>query len=215
MNAPIVLFVYNRPVHTKRTLKSLEENGLAKESELYIFSDGPKKGCTKDQLEKINTTRKVLREKKWCRKVHIIERKENIGLANSVIAGVSEIVNKFGKVIVLEDDLILSPHFLEYMNNALSRFEKNKKVMQISGYMFPVKIQSDNDAFFLPFTSSWGWATWKRAWDLFDVSGKNISLLSKNKKLQHKFDLDGSYSYYRMLKLQQKGKIDSWAIRFY
>ncbi|MCX6762593.1 MAG: glycosyltransferase [Candidatus Moranbacteria bacterium] len=215
MLAPIVLFVYNRPWHTRKTLESLEKNDLAKESELFIFSDGPKEGATREQLEKISETRKVIKEKKWCGKVNILEREKNMGLANSVIGGVTEIIGKFGKIIVLEDDFLLSKNFLKYMNNALERFEKEEKIMQISGYTFPADIPEKVDAFFLPFTTSWGWGTWKRVWDIFDESAEGAKILDENKELRYKFDLEGSYPYYKMLKAQQNKKVDSWAIRFY
>lgn len=215
MLAPIVLFVYNRPWHTRKTLESLEANDLSKESELFIYADGPKENATSEQLEKIKETRSLIREKNWCGKINIIEREKNMGLANSVITGVSEIINKFGKVIVLEDDLLLSKNFLRYMNDALNLYEKNDKVMQVSGYMFPVEISVKEDAFFLPFTTSWGWGTWKRVWDKFDETGGGFEILKKDRDLRRKFNLDSSYPYFKMLKFQQKGKVDSWAIRFY
>lgn len=215
MLAPIVLFVYNRPEHTRKTLESLKKNSLSEESELFVFADGPKESALREQLEKIDEARKVVRERNWCGKVNIVERKENMGLANSVISGVTEIINKFGKIIVLEDDLILSKNFLKYMNDALDRFENEEKVMQISGYMFPVEIKTKEDAFFLPFSTSWGWATWKRVWNKFDGSMKGLDALDKDTAMRRKFDLDGSYPYFKMLKAQKDKKIDSWAIRFY
>ncbi|HRY82206.1 MAG TPA: glycosyltransferase [Candidatus Moranbacteria bacterium] len=215
MLAPIVLFVYNRPWHTRKTLESLETNALAKESELFIFADGPKENASQEQLKKITETRKIIREKNWCNNVTIVEKDANMGLANSVIAGVTEIVNKFGKVIVLEDDLLISKNFLRYMNDALDRYENEEKVMQISGYMFPTKILTKNDAFFLPFTTSWGWGTWKRAWDCFDPEMKGLETIKNNENLQKKFDLNDSYPYYKMLLNQKSNQIDSWAIRFY
>lgn len=215
MSAPIVVFVYNRPWHTRETLKSLKANYLSEESELFIYADGPKENATDEQLKKIKEVRSLIRENNWCGKVNIIEREKNMGLASSVISGVTDIVNKFGKVIVLEDDLLLSKNFLKYMNEALDKFENEEKVMQISGYMFPVDLNIEDDAFFLPFTTSWGWATWKRVWDSFDKNGNKIELLEKNTESKHCFDLNGSYPYSKMLEEQQKGKIDSWAIRFY
>ncbi len=215
MLAPIVLFIYNRPWHTRKTLESLEANDLSKEAELFIFADGPKKNASSEQLEKIKETRELIREKNWCGKINIIERDKNLGLAKSVISGVTEVVNKYGKIIVLEDDLILSKNFLHYMNNSLNLYEKSDKVMQISGYMFPVEITAKEDAFFLPFTTSWGWGTWKRVWDKFNEIENGLEILKKDKELRRKFDLDGSYPYFKMLKSQQEGKVDSWAIRFY
>jgi hypothetical protein len=215
MPTPIVLFVYNRPWHTRKTLESLETNNLSKESELFIFADGPKENATQKQLEKIKETRNLIREKKWCGKVSIIERDKNMGLANSVITGVTEIINKFGKIIVLEDDLVLSKNFLRYMNESLEKYKDNEKIMQIAGYMYPIDIKIEEDAFFLSLISSWGWGTWKRVWDKFDESKNGFALLKKNAILQKKFDLGGSYPYFKMLKNQVRKNIDSWAIQFY
>jgi hypothetical protein len=215
MHAPIVLFVYNRPNHTRKTLESLEENLLSKESDLYIYSDGPKKDASKEEVEKIKKTRDIIRQRKWCEKVTIIEKKENMGLANSITTGVTEIVNKYGKIIVLEDDLILSTHFLEYMNNALDRYKIDDRVMQISGHMFPAEIHIEEDALFLPFTSSWGWATWKRSWKLFDWDSKGLDILRENPLMRKRFNLDNSYPFYDMLLKQKSGRVDSWAIKFY
>jgi len=215
MLAPIVLFVYNRPEHTKKTLESLMANDLADQSELFIYADGPKAGSSEDQLRRIKETRAVIREKNWCGKVDIIEREKNMGLANSIIIGVTEVINKSGKIIVLEDDLLLSKNFLKYMNDSLNIFENNEIVMQIAGRMFPVNTPEEFDAYFLSFTSSTGWATWKRVWDKFDKLSSEVKFLDKDKNLRKKFDLNGSYPYYKMLKKQLKGKVDSWAIRFY
>ena len=139
MLAPIVLFVYNRPWHTEQTLNALMQNELADQSVLYIYADGPKENATEEQLKKIEEVRHVIRTKKWCKEVHIIESEKNKGLADSIINGVTEIVNKYGKVIVLEDDIVTSKGFLKYMNEALELYKEEDKVYHISGYMFPVK----------------------------------------------------------------------------
>jgi hypothetical protein len=210
--APIALFVYNRPDHTKQTVESLQKNALSKESELFIFSDGPKNDAAKKQVMEVRDYIKTI---SGFKRVNIIEKEKNSGLANSIIAGVTELCERFGSVIVLEDDLIVSPHFLEYMNAALERYEKNERVMQISGFMFPVELKALTDAVFLPFTSSWGWATWQRAWQQFDPEMKGYDNLHANPALRRRFDLDGSYPYYKMLEAQRRGRIDSWAIRWY
>lgn len=213
--SPIILFVYNRPVHTQRLLKSLSKNYLADKSELFIFADGIKKNDSKDNVHKIKETRRIIRLEKWCKKVTIIERKNNLGLANSIISGVNKIINKYGKAIVLEDDLILSRFFLKYMNAALVKYAHEDRVMEISGYMYPVDVRVKNDAIFLPLTSSWGWATWKRSWKKIDYKMKGIKILENNPEIRKKFDIDGAFPFYRMLINQKKSKINSWAIRFY
>src|SRR5476651_318519 len=134
--APIVLFVYNRPHHTEQALNALKLNGLASESTLYIFADGPKKGAPAETLADIKKTREVIRGKKWCKDVFIIEAEANKGLAASIINGVTDVVNKHEKVIVLEDDIITSKYFLQYMNDALSVYEDEQKVISVGAFNF-------------------------------------------------------------------------------
>lgn len=212
--APIVLFVYNRYRHTLKTLEALSENILSKDSKLYIYADGPKADSTEVQIKNIKLVRDIIRKKRWCGEVEIIERNSNLGLAQSVIAGVSEIVSKYGRAIVLEDDIITSPHFLQYMNNALNVYCNTDKVKSISGYMLPVKGRLP-ESFFLKFESSWGWATWKRAWDEFIHDPSLLINHIHNRGLVAEFNFDNSYDFYKMLLNQKNKKIDSWAIRWY
>jgi len=210
--APIVLFVYNRPQHTRRTVEALQKNELAGESDLIIFSDAPK---TPEAEIAVREVRKYIWTIAGFRSVSIVERDRNYGLANSVIDGVTTIVNKYGRIIVLEDDLIVTPHFLDFVNRALRKYESEHKVIQVSGYMFPVKIGIGDDAFFLPLTTSWGWATWKRAWQLFDTEAEGYAQVKTDPALRKRFNLDGAYDYFLMLEAQLAGRIDSWAIRWY
>jgi len=212
MHAPIALFVYNRPWHTQQTVEALLKNAEAAESDLIIFSDGPKDPKAQKSVAGV---RRYLKSISGFRSVKIVGREKNLGLAQSIISGVTEVVNKHGRIIVLEDDLVTSPCFLRYMNDALERYEDEDKVMQISGYIFPVDLDLDEDAIFLPLTTSWGWGTWKRAWNYFDASAKGYKALRKDRKLRRLFDLDGAYPYFKMLESQLRGKIDSWAIRWY
>lgn len=215
MLAPIVLFVYNRPEVTLKTLEHLKNNILADKSELYIYCDGPKNNADKEQLKKIKEVREIIRLKQWCKTVHIIEAETNKGLANSIINGVSEIVNLHEKVIVLEDDLLTSIHYLEYMNEGLERYKDINNVFQIVGYTPPVKFDFKNETFFLPFTSTLGWGTWKRAWACFEKDPKDYTDLKTNKTLRGKFDLENSYPYSDMLISQMEVGIDSWGIRWW
>ena len=147
--APIVLFVYNRPAHTLSVLESLKTNAFAAESILYVFSDGPKENASAEDFEKITKVRSIVKEQKWCKEVQLIESPINKGLAKSVIEGVTKIVNTYGKIVVLEDDLIVAEGFLKYMNDALNKFEKDEPVMQISGYcFFSPKILKNHSCFF-------------------------------------------------------------------
>ncbi len=216
--APIVLFVYNRPTHTVRTLEALANNELANKSKLYIYSDGAKNDASEETKQKIAVVREAIRKQQWCKEVEIVESVENKGLAPSVIAGVGEILNKHGKVIVLEDDLVTSKYFLKYMNEGLVKYEQDAKIMQLSGYSFPIKNRKpENKSFLLPLTTTWGWGTWQRVWKNIDFECEDYHLLKTDKKLAKKFDLDGAYNYKKMFIRQMENKkgISSWGIRYY
>lgn len=211
--APIALFVYKRPWHTSQAVEALQRNDLAAKSELIIYSDGPK---TESDKEKVQEVRRYVDSIAGFKRVTVVERGQNLGLAKSVTEGVTDIVNRYGRIIVLEDDLLISPHFLDYMNTALTLFEKNTRVLQISGHMFRVNFSEDvADAFFLPYTTTVGWGTWHRAWNLFDTGMNGISFLKQDKRFRKQFDMEGTYPYYEMLIDQQIGKINSWGIQWY
>jgi glycosyltransferase involved in cell wall biosynthesis len=209
--APIVLFVYNRPWHSKKTIDALLKNNLSSESELFIYSDAEK--TTKDSGS-VQIVRDYIKAIKGFKKITIIERKNNLGLASSIIDGVTSIVNKYGTVIVLEDDMVSSPHFLTYMNEALGLYADDERIISIHGYIYPVENKLP-EAFFLPGADCWGWATWRRGWSLFNSDGQYLLNELTQRKLLKSFDFNGSYSYSKMLKLQIKGNNDSWAIRWY
>lgn len=211
MRHPIALFAYKRSKHIRKTLTALHNNDGFDPSLLFVFCDGAR---SEIDVASVEETRQVIKELVPTEST-ILCRDENWGLANSIISGVSSLTDRFGTVIVLEDDLITSPHFLSYMNRALDHYADDRRVMQISGHMFPINLDLNDDAFFLPMTTSWGWATWRRAWKYFDPSMLKLSLLDNSKSLRYKFDLCGSYPYYKMLCSQRQNKIDSWAIRWY
>jgi len=210
--APIVLFVYNRLWHTQQTVEALLKNVEAADSELIIFSDGGKDAAACVQVDAV---RAYLRTIKGFKSIRIVEQEKNLGLAQSIILGVTDVVNEYGRVIVLEDDLETSPHFLHYMNVALDKYASEEQVMQISGHMFPVVNDKKNDMLFLPFTTTWGWATWKRAWEHFDAKTMGYQALKSDALLRKRFDLDDSFQYFHMLEKQLKEEIDSWGIRWY
>src|ERR1700744_1050421 len=162
--APIALFVYNRPDHTRRTLSYLQKNILAEESRLFIFSDGPKPPADETKVEQV---RQLIQEISGFKSVKIISSKQNLGLANSIIKGVTQLVNEYGKVIVFEDDLLSSPYTLEYFNEALTRYADEEKVMHIGAYMFGIDNKNLPETFFYRIVYSWVWATWNRAWKNF------------------------------------------------
>ncbi len=150
--APIVLFVYNRFEHTKKTIEALQNNLLAKESDLYIFSDGAKNETNKSQVDKV---RSYIHQISGFKTINIYESEHNKGLTNSVIAGVSQVMDLHGKAIVVEDDIVTSKYFLTFMNDGLNIYENDDKVALISGYCPPMGKIKEN--FFLEQGSSWGW----------------------------------------------------------
>ena len=205
----ILLFVYNRPEHTRLTLEALRKNHLSDSSSLYIFSDGYRNETDREEVIKV---RELIRSVEGFAAIHIEEKSENVGLARNIIEGVTGVVNEHGKVIVLEDDLITSPYFLTFMNNVLDRYEQEEKIAHVQGFCFP--LQGLPDAFLIKWTGSWGWATWKRAWDLFNPDGEALLTEIMKKKLNREFDFNGNYPFTRMLRRQVNGENDSWAIRW-
>lgn len=209
--APIALFAYNRLDYLQQTIEALKKNELASDSELIIISDGPK---NQEASIKVKDVRKFLRTVSGFKSITIIEREKNFGLANNIIAGTTEIVTQYGKIIVLEDDLVTSPYFLRYMNSALDLYEHNEAVISIHAYMYPVD-ESLPQTFFIKGADCLGWATWARGWKLFESNGEILlnKLISQKKK--YEFDFNNTYPYLRMLQDQIVGKNSSWAVRWY
>ncbi len=208
--APILLFVYNRPEHVRQCIASLQQNELAAQSRLYIYSDAAK---TPESQEGVEQTRRSIRSIDGFASVTIIEREQNWGLARSIIDGVTTQVNRFGKVIVMEDDLIAAPYFLQFMNDALETYKDEPRVGHIQGCDF-TQDASLPDTFLIKWTGSWGWGTWDRAWKLFNPDGKELLRQLEGRGLTRRFDFNGTYGYTRMLRRQIEGKNNSWAIRW-
>ena len=209
--APIALFVYNRPEHTRRTINSLQKNLLADESRLFIFSDGAKMPA--DQA-KVDEVRQLISDVAGFKSVKVIKGKENKGLANSIIAGVTQLVNDYGKVIVFEDDLLLSKNSLQYFNEALTKYANEDQVMHIGAYMFELEDKSIPETFFYRIATSWGWATWARAWKDFEPDiDKLIGQFDKQKI--NRFSIDGTMNFWKQMQEFKTGKNNSWAIRWY
>lgn len=210
--APIVLFVYNRPKHTKKTVEALLRNQLAEESDLYIYSDAPK---NYQHMDDVKAVREYIDQISGFKSVTIIKRQKNWGLAASVIDGVTNIIHKHGFVIVLEDDLVVTPYFLDYMNTGLNLYQNEKKVFGITGY-FDCSGQIDvlPESFFLPISSSWTWATWADRWNKFDEKAIGWQELLTNRKLKKSFDFHNSLGRAQTLINQMQGVINSWWIRW-
>lgn len=215
MLAPLIIFVYARPEHTKKTIESLANNYYADETEVYIYSDAAKNEKAMLQVELVREYIDSLIQRKLFKSLKIIKSESNKGLANSVISGVTEIVGKYGKVIVVEDDLVSAPDFLQYMNKALDYFEMSRRIWSISGYTFKIKFPKDYKwDMYLSFRgASWGWATWKDRWNKVDWEVTDYQDFSKNIKLRQRFNRGGR-DMSNMLDSQMQGKIDSWAIRW-
>lgn len=207
---PIVLFVYNRPWHTEQTVNTLKKNELAQKSDLFIFADNA--GVNGDK-ESVNSVRSFVKTIEGFKTVNVIERETNFGLADNVISGITEIINKSGKVIVLEDDIVCSNTFLKYMNELLSFYKANEKIYSVSGYTFPIKIPGEYkyDVYFSSRASSWGWGTWKDRWETVDWDVKDFDSFIMNPEQIKSFNT-GGYDLTKMLKDQMLGKIDSWSI---
>ena len=213
--APVILFVFNRADHTLQTLRALKENTLSDKTELYIFADGPKEGASREQLDKIAETRKVIRNEQWCGKVTIMESDVNKGLGTSIIKGVTEIINKHGTAIILEDDIVTGKYFLEYMNAALDRYENEKNVWHITGWRDPVKHEKDSDSFFYPKMDCWGWATWADRWQYFRKEPE-VLLKQFTKDMIYHFNSDGTDKIqYGMIESNANGKMNTWAVFWY
>ena len=207
--APIALFTYCRAEHTRMAVESLLRNKEAAESDLYVFSDGPK---TEEKRKGVEETRAYIHTINGFKSIHIVEYEKNQGLANSLIAGITKVIDKYGRVIVVEDDLILSRFFLQFMNNTLEKYKDDDRVGTVSAFVPPIK-EKLPETFFLMYFQCWGWATWKRAWDLLEINPKPLLRGLRFKKT--KFDVGGGCGNYGNLYCQKVGLVDSWYVRFY
>jgi len=213
MTAPIALFVYRRPEHTRRAVEALKANEESKRSPLFIFSDGAASPAYEPAVQEV---RDYIQGIDGFASVTLVERERNLGLANSIVAGVTQLCDQSGRVIVVEDDLIVTPGFLDYMNTALDRYADEERVMQIAGHMFPVDMSDvGRDAVFLPITTSWGWGTWARSWRHMKRGRESYDWIVASNDRRHKFDANGSFPYLAMLRDNVDGKISSWAIEWY
>ena len=209
--APIAVFAYDRPDHLRRCIESLQANDLADESDLFVFSDAPKEPARSPRVAQV---RDYIRTIGRFKTVTIIAQPQNLGLAASIISGVTKLSSDFGKVIVVEDDLVVSPYFLQFMNDGLDVYADDDRVAGIHGYMFPVN-HGLPETFFLRDPGCWGWATWKRAWEIFEIDGERLRREIRRRGLVNEFNYNGQYDYSGMLDDQIAGRNSSWAVRWY
>jgi hypothetical protein len=210
--APIVLFTYDRPDHTRRTLEALAANVGAEGSDLFVYSDGPK---TADREGLVRAVREYVGTVAGFKSVTLIEREQNMGLADSVISGVAEVLSRTGSLVVMEDDLLTSSNFLPFVNSALATYESRPDIFSVTGYNYPLKMPASyrEDAYLSYRSSSWGWGTWEDRWSQVDWSVSDFDDFARDPQAQALFRRGGN-DLQRMLEMQMAGELDSWSIRF-
>lgn len=206
---PVAVFAYNRPLHLQRALESLSRCHRRKECEFFFFLDGPRTEAVRPQ---VTETRKVLKEWAGSFNAQIIERDSNQGLATSIVSGVTELCGKYGRVIVLEDDLVVGTDFLHYMLESLNEYEDEENVYQVSGFTVSSPENLTTDVFLLPVTTTWGWATWQRAWEFFSWQPKDLDVAKSDIEWCRLFNLNGTCAFLKMLDDRLSGRNDSWGI---
>lgn len=211
MPAPIVLFTYNRLWHAQQTIEALQQNNLARESDLVIFSDGAK--ADHDQ-EQVDETRRYLETVSGFKKVILIKREKNRGLAENIIDGVTRVVNEYGKVIILEDDIIVHPHFLVFMNHSLEKYRKEPQVHSITGFSH-LQDNVMSEPYFLHLTSSWSWATWEDRWSTYKRDETRLKQFLSTGENRKKFDFNGSFPYSEIAQSYFSGKVQTWALFYH
>lgn len=209
--APIILFVYGRLDHTQRTIESLKKNKISKDSDLFIYSDFYKK---EKDIEDVISVREYIKRIDGFKSISIIYRNENYGLAKNISEGVTEVINKYGKAIILEDDIVTSPYFLKFMNDALDKYENNRSVWHISGWNYPIPSDDLPETFFWQTMNCWGWATWSDRWSFFKKDPDALISEWDQTKI-NKFNLDGTYDFWSQVNDNYTGKLNTWAIFWY
>lgn len=209
--APIAIFAHTRLNHLHQTVDALLANPEARDSDLIVFSDGPRSIVEREQIRLV---REYISAIRGFKSVAVHESDENKGLSKSIIDGVTQVLSDRDKVIVLEDDIVTSQSFLRFMNDGLLKYADDERVASIHGYVYPIET-SLPEAFFLRGADCWGWATWGRAWLGFEHDAQGLATDLRFRNLRSAFDFNGTYPFSKMLKAQAAGKIDSWAIRWY
>mgnify|MGYP001144768912 CR=1 FL=1 len=209
--APVALFVFNRLDHTIKTVESLKSNILASKTDLFIFSDGSRN--SEDEKE-VSEVRKYIKEITGFKSIKIIRNKVNKGLANSIINGVTDVIKLNSKIIVLEDDMVVSSIFLDFMNTALEKYRLNGRVWHVSGWNYPLSIKTAENLFFWDTMNCWGWGTWEDRWEHFNKNPEKL-LNNWNSEKIHSFDLNNSGVFWQQVEDNYSGKINTWAIFWY
>jgi len=209
--APVVIFAFNRPDHLKRCIDSLLRNKESEFTKFWVFVDGPRN--TDDEI-KIHEVLLILNDFKSRKNWHLRFSEKNLGLANSVITGLNTVFEKSERAIIIEDDLVASPYFLEYCNFGLDKYEIDQRIASLHGFSYGFN-EPEKNPYFLRGADCWGWATWKDRWQLFEADSNKLISQIRGKRLKRKFDIDGAYPYFNMLIRQSRGEVNSWAIRWH
>lgn len=210
-NAPVIIFTYNRLEHTIKTINALSDNYGAEETEVYIYSDGWRNN---EDSKKVQLVRNYLYSLDKFKEIHIVERKMNMGLADNIIDGITSIINEYGKVIVVEDDVVTSKWFLQYMNDALIKYESVNRVMAISGYLPPIETKGLTQSFFSEVFECWGWGTWARCWNEFERNPRRLIQETTEEDI-YRINLNGMKNNWNQVIMNYKHKIRTWAIFFH
>ncbi|WP_198314779.1 MULTISPECIES: glycosyltransferase family 2 protein [unclassified Acidovorax] len=209
--APIVLFVFARPDHTRRTLDALVANKLAGESDLIIYADGARNVGEQDR---VNLVRAIVNSLSGFKSVTVVEREINYGLARNIIEGVSDVCSRYGRAIVLEDDIVTSPQFLTFMNAALDRYADDSRVWHISGWNYPINTEGLGDVFLWRLMNCWGWATWADRWVQYKKEPARLVREWSSEDI-HRFNLDGGQNFWEQVTRNNDGALNTWAIFWY
>lgn len=209
--APVVLFVFSRPDHTKITIEALAANEGAESTDLIVYSDAARRI---DDVPRVEAVREFLRGVRGFKSVKVVERIENFGLARNIMDGVTDVCRNYGRVIVLEDDIVTSQYFLKFMNSALERYRSEKKVWHISGWNYPISSEGLGDCYFVQVMNCWGWATWSDRWASFEKNAESLMSLFDRKMIRD-FDLGNSGVFWSQVLNNQRGLINTWAVFWY
>ncbi len=209
--APVILFVYSRLESTLKVLNALKQNTISQKTDLIIFSDAAR---SSSDISDVKEVRKLISEIDGFKSITVNYREKNFGLANNIIDGVTSVINSYGKAIVLEDDIVTSPYFLEFMNLALDKYQNNKKVWHISGWNYPIETDGIGDAFFWRLMNCWGWATWADRWQYFNKNPQQLIKQWNRDKIK-RFNLDGVNDTWNQVIANKKGKLNTWAVFWY
>ena len=210
MNCPVALFAYKRPQHLRLVVDTLRANPEATGTELFIFCDA---AARPEDRPAVADVREYARSVGGFKRVTVIERETNYGLSRSITEGVDRLCLEYGRAAVVEDDVLVSPYFLSWVNAALDKYENDERVLSVGCYVFPTQSKLP-ETFFLSLPDCWGWAVWARSWRRYQADGIALLQALRERNLEHRFDFEGAYPYTEMLRGQTQGKNDSWAVRW-